>query len=289
MNILVKIVTWSLFLYLVYCGFLFVMQRQVLFPRHLIELPSYNENISGLEKIWVATSSGKIETWFLPQTAVRVTKPAPAVIFAHGNGELIDFWPHELKKLNRLGIGVLLVEYPGYGRSNGSPSQKNITEAFTGAYDMLVTRPDVDPSRIVLFGRSLGGGAVCILAANRPSAALILMSSFVNIRSFASKYLVPGFLVRDPFDNLSVVSAYHSPILVVHGKFDEIIPFSHGMTLYKAAKQGKIITYKSGHNDCPPSWDIFWHDFETFLHDTGLISKFSINYGFGSISPFDKP
>ncbi|MBW2597292.1 MAG: alpha/beta fold hydrolase [Deltaproteobacteria bacterium] len=196
MNILIKIVTVTLFLYLVYCGFLFVMQRQMLFPRYFAELPYHTENTSSLEKIWVTTSFGKIETWFLPQTSGHVTEPSPAVIFAHGNGELIDFWPHEFKKLTHIGIGVLLVEYPGYGRSKGSPSQKNITQAFIRAYDMLVARPDVDPSRIVLFGRSLGGGAVCTLAAHRPSAALILMSSFISVRSFASKYLVPDFLVR---------------------------------------------------------------------------------------------
>ena len=271
MNILLKTITWVLFLYLVYCGLLFVIQRRVLFPRHLIGRPSNNEDIPGLEKIWVETSFGKIETWFLPQTAGRLTEPAPAVIFAHGNGELIDFWPYELKKLNRLGIGVLLVEYPGYGRSKGSPSQKSITEAFTGAYDVLVTREDVDASKIVLLGRSVGGGAVCILAAKRPSAALILMSSFTSVRSFSSKYLVPDFLVRDPFDNLAVVRAYHGPVLVIHGKFDEVIPFSHGKTLFQEAKHGKIITYESGHNDCPPSWDIFWRDIETFLHDSDLI------------------
>ena len=271
MNLLVKIVTWGLFLYLVYCGFLFVMQRKMLFPRYLLQPPYHTENTYELEKIWVTTSFGKIETWFLPQTSGRVTEPAPAVIFAHGNGELIDFWPHEFKKLAHLGIGVLLVEYPGYGRSEGSPSQKNITQAFIHAYDMLVARPDVDPSRIVLFGRSLGGGAVCALAAHRPSAALILMSSFVSVRAFASKYLVPDFLVRDPFDNLSIVQDYHGPILVVHGKFDDVIPFKHGTILYQAARHGQFISYHSGHNDCPPSWDTFWRDIQTFLRNSDLI------------------
>jgi pimeloyl-ACP methyl ester carboxylesterase len=271
MNILIKIVTVTLFLYLVYCGFLFVMQRQILFPRYLAVPPYHTENTSGLEKIWVTTSFGKIETWFLPQTSSHVTGPAPAVIFAHGNGELIDFWAHELKNLAHLGIGVLLVEYPGYGRSKGSPSQKNITQAFICAYDMLVARPDVDPSRIVLFGRSLGGGAVCTLAARRPSAALILMSSFVSIRSFALKYLIPDVLVRDPFDNLAIVRAYHGPVLVVHGKFDDVIPYTHGISLYQAARNGQLISYDSGHNDCPPSWDTFWCDFETFLTNCGLI------------------
>ena len=271
MNILIKILTVILFLYLVYCGFLFVIQRQMLFPRYLLSPPYHIENISGLEKIWVTTSFGKIESWFLPQTSRRVSGPAPAVIFAHGNGELIDFWPHEFKNLTHLGIGVLLVEYPGYGRSKGSPSQKNITQAFIRAYDMLVARPDVDPSRIILFGRSLGGGAVCTLAAQRPSAALILMSSFVSVRSFASKYLVPDFLVRDSFDSLAVVQAYHGPVLVVHGRFDDVILYKHGASLYQAARNGQLISYDSGHNDCPPSWDIFWRDFETFLNDCGLV------------------
>ena len=284
MNILLKTGSWILILYFFYCGFLYVMQRRILFPRHLVERPSNTENIPGLEKIWVATSFGKIETWFLPQSAGCVTEPAPAVIFAHGNGELIDFWPHELKKLNRLGIGVLLVEYPGYGRSKGSPSQKNITEAFNRAYDVLVMRKDVDSSRIVLLGRSVGGGAVCRLAANRTSAALILMSSFISVRSFASKYLVPDFLVRDPFDNLSIVRPYPGPVLVVHGRYDQVIPFTHGKTLFQAAKHGKIITYESGHNDCPPNWDTFWRDIETFLKDSGLI-KYSQKTLMKKISP----
>lgn len=273
MNILVKIVTWTVFLYLVYCGFLFMMQRQMLFPRYLIEIPFDNESISGLEKIWIDTSFGKVETWFLPPADSRVSGPAPAVIFAHGNGELIDFWPHELKKLNRLGIGVLLVEYPGYGRSAGKPSQDSITETFTSAYDLLIARKDVDSSKIVLLGRSVGGCAVCVLASARPSAALILMSSFISVRSFASKYLVPDFLVRDPFDNLTVVRNYQEPVLVIHGKFDEVIPFSHGIALYEAARYAKMITYESGHNNCPPNWDTFWRDIETFLQDSGLINQ----------------
>ncbi len=272
MNILIKIVTWALFFYITYCALLFLMQRHIVFPRYLVKTPSNNEDIFGLEKIWINTSFGKVEIWFLPPASGRVAEPKPAVIFAHGNGELIDFWPHELSKFNRLKIGVLLVEYPGYGRSDGAPSQTSITEVFNSAYDVLVTRKDIDPSRIVLFGRSLGGGAVCTLAANRPSSALILMSTFISARSFASKYLIPGFLIRDPFDNLRVVGNYPGPVLVIHGKFDDIIPYKHGTALYQAAQQGKMITYDSGHNDCPPSWDTFWHDIESFLHNSGIIT-----------------
>jgi hypothetical protein len=140
------------------------------------------------------------------------------------------------------------------------------------AYDALVARKDVDPSRIVLFGRSLGGGAVCALAAKRPSAALILLSTFTSVQSLASHFLVPGFLVLDPFDNLALVGSYSGPVLVVHGSNDNLIPYDHGTALYRAAQRGKMLTYDCRHNDCPPSWDAFWQDVESFLLGAGIIS-----------------
>ena len=271
-QIFLKLTLWALFFYLIYCCFLFLVQRQMIFPRYLIVTPLGTENqISGIEKIWIDTRHGKVEAWFLPPSSGQNSDPAPAVIFAHGNAELIDFWPQELKKLTNLGIGVLLVEYPGYGRSKGAPSQKSITETFITAYDILVKRKEVDPSRIILFGRSIGGGAVCRLAAERPSAALILMSTFTSVQSYASKYLVPKFLIRDPFDNLSVVGAYSGPVLIIHGKYDNIIPYKHGVTLCGAAKHCKMISYDCAHNDCPPNWDTFWQFVESFLHEIKII------------------
>jgi fermentation-respiration switch protein FrsA (DUF1100 family) len=267
----IKIILWPLLFYLVYCGFIFLMQRQIMFPRCLIEIPPKGENQPCMEKLWIKTSFGKTEAWFLPPETKNQSVPAPAVIFAHGNGELIDLWPDELKKFNRYGIGVFLVEYPGYGRSEGTPSQKNIRETFNNAYDILTKRKDVDPAKIILFGRSLGGGAVCLLAAGRPSAVLILMSAFTSARSFAKKYLVPSFLVRDPFDNLSVIRHYPKPVLVLHGKFDEVIPYTHGTALYKSTPHATLITYASGHNDCPPDWEMFWRDIASFLGASGII------------------
>jgi pimeloyl-ACP methyl ester carboxylesterase len=271
MNIFIKTISWAAIIYLAYCALLFLLQRQMMFPRYMIDVPKHSSRASGIETIWIDTGRYKIESWFLPPKVDSHKQPFPVVIFAHGNGEIIDFWPLELQKFNQLGIGVLLVEYPGYGRSKGAPSQKSITETFTKAYDIMAAREDIDPSKIILFGRSLGGGAVCALADKRPSAALILMSTFTSARSFASKYLAPPFLVRDPFDNLAVVGRYPEPVLVVHGKFDEVIPYSHGSALHQAARQGKMITYDSGHNDCPPRWDIFWSDVASFLKEWNLV------------------
>lgn len=272
MNILIKLTLSAFLLYIVYCSFLYLVQPHIIFPRyHIPEFSNTGDKIYGLEKIWLNTSSGKVEAWFMPPASGHDKGTCPAVIFAHGNAELIDFWPEVFQNFADLGVGVMLVEYPGYGRSEGSPSKKSIIETFLLAYDILVARKDVDPERIILFGRSIGGGAACALAAKRPSAALILKSTFTSIRSMASKFFFPGFLVKDPFDNLTVVKSYSKPVLVIHGKYDEIIPYSHGVALYEAAKNGEMITYDCGHNDCPPNWKVFWRDIELFLKSTGII------------------
>jgi fermentation-respiration switch protein FrsA (DUF1100 family) len=272
MHAVLKFASWVLIAYLAFCCLLFLTQRKIIFPRYQIaNPPAYMKEIAGLEKIWLSSKYGRFETWFLPPAFSRSDGRAPAVIFAHGNAELIDFGPEELQPFTRMGIGVLLVEYPGYGRSEGKPSQKSITESFTVAYDMLVARKDVDTSRIILFGRSVGGGVVCSLASRRPSAALILQSSFTSARSFASRYFVPGFLVLDPFDNLSVVKNYQHPILIIHGRRDEIIAYSHGIALHKAAKNGKIVTYECGHNDCPPDPNRYWTDIKAFLKTANIL------------------
>ena len=271
MQIFIKIATWVFLFYFFYCCFLFVIQRQIIFPRSQIPYPSETKNtVPGIEKIWLSIHTGKFETWFMPPLNIDAKKPSPAVIFAHGNAELIDFCPQELQAFTRIGIGVLLIEYPGYGRSEGSPSQKNISHAFNTAYDYLVSRKEVDPNRIILFGRSVGGGAACALAANKPSAALILQSTFTSVKALASRFFAPGFLVRDPFDNLSVVSTYPGPVLIIHGRYDDIIPFSHGKALYKKAVNGKIVVYDCGHNDCPPNQEAFRKDIETFLHNAKI-------------------
>jgi hypothetical protein len=269
---LLKIAALVFLFYLAYCGLLFALQRSVLFPRNQIPFaPKSENNITGLEKLWIETEYGKTEAWYLAPDLDSTKTPAPAVIFGHGNAELIDFWPQTLKNFNQMGIGLLLVEYPGYGRSAGTPSQKSIANTFVAAYDALASRKDVDSSRIVLFGRSLGGGAVCDLALQRPSAALILMSSFTSVSAMASKFLVPKFLVRDPFNNLKTVKSYPGPILVIHGRSDRIIPFDHGTRLHAAAKDSTLIAYAAGHNDCPPDWSQFWKDIALFLNDHKII------------------
>ena len=165
-----------------------------MFPRSLIEPMGLKPDESPQhETIWLDTSEGRTEAWFIPPATKLLGEPFPVVIFAHGNAELIDFWVPELSPLKRMGVGLLLVEYPGYGRSQGRPSQKSITAVLVAAYDYMVARPRVDPQRIILMGRSIGGGAVCQLAARRAAAALILMSTFTSAKAFAPHIFGPRF------------------------------------------------------------------------------------------------
>ena len=239
-----------------------------MFPTALIpQVPDNNTPDRPMEKLWLVTSLGKTEAWYLPPRQTHPPRPAPAVIFAHGNAELIDFWPEELSWFPEHGIGLLLIEFPGYGRSQGTPSQHNIATVFLRGYDLLAKRDDVDSSQIILFGRSIGGGVICDLAAKRPSAGLILMSTFTSARSFAASYWAPSFLMLDPFENIDLVKIYEKPMLIVHGKMDDVVPFHHSELLHRAARQSRFVAYHCGHNDCPPNWHQFWKDVALFLSD----------------------
>ena len=274
MLFLAKTIAGVAVFFCLYCIFIFLVQRSILFPRKQISIPSPAEpsgNIAGLQKMWLKTASGQVEAWFTAPASDPKALPAPAVIFAHGNGELIDYWPEVLQDFSRMGIGLLLVEYPGYGRSSGTPTQDTIAQTFVAAYDTLVSYKEVDPARIILFGRSVGGGAVCTLTLKRPTAALILMSTFTSVRSMASKFLVPPFLIRDPFDNLKAVRQYRGPLLLMHGRQDRIVPYGNSARLHRAAHNSKLIAYDAGHNDCPPDWEQFWRDVAEFFTNADII------------------
>lgn len=249
---------------------LVALQRSLLFPRHMLSVaPNAGDGVPGLERLWIDSDEGRVEAWFLPGDGVSAQKPGPAVIFAHGNGELIDHWPQTLAGYRRLGISVLLPEYRGYGRSAGSPSQERIESDFVRFHALLTKRPEVDATRLLYHGRSLGGGAVCTLAARRPPRAMILMSTFTSVRQMARRFWVPGFVVRDPFDNLAVVEKLKLPIFVLHGDADELIPVEHGKRLAEAAKQSEIKLYPGQpHNFWPRS---FFTDVEPFLRRVGIL------------------
>jgi len=208
---------------------------------------------AGGEALWVDIDGARIEGWLLPGAG---TAPAPLMMYAHGNGELIDYWADEFAPLRAAGIHILLVEYPGYGRSSGSPSEASVRAALVAMYDRVVTDPRVDARRIIGYGRSLGGGAIAQLAARRPLAALVLESSFTSLADIIRSYHVPGWMIRNHFDTRAVLAHFPGPVLLLHGKSDQVIPFSHALALKAAAPAAELHGFDCGHNDCPRQWDL---------------------------------
>jgi len=266
---ILRLLTLSVFAYAAYALLLFLMQRQILYPGRYLRVSGPPP--ADIVPIEVVTAAGRSEAWFMPPFKRKQGERRPLVIFFHGNGEVIDHLPGQAGGFRELGMGVLLVEYPGFGRSPGKPDEKSITETAVAAYDAVLRRGEVDPRRVVLFGRSLGGGAACALAERRPSAALVLQSTFSSTRPFARSFLVPGFLVRDVFDNGRVVAAYRQPILLFHGSSDTTIPPEHSRRLQRLAPRARLVEFPCGHNDFPPDWDEFYRVIAVFLKESGVL------------------
>lgn len=254
------------------CG-LYFMQDALIYPGTRNRVDSVTPQPDGAEVFHMATSAGNVEALFLPATADATQHPA--VIFAHGNGEAIDYWLSALHGFQERGVGVLLVEYPGYGRSTGSPSERSIRTAMDAAYDRLAANSSVDPHRIFGFGQSLGGGAVCLLARDRPLRALILQSTFTSLDVFAASYWAPGFLLHDHFDNLSVAKRFPGPMLVIHGRDDGLIPWKQGLQLASASGHATFRLYDCGHGCWDPERLPFWHDVVPVLLKAGILSSAS--------------
>jgi fermentation-respiration switch protein FrsA (DUF1100 family) len=265
---------------------LYLMQRKLLFPGQFLrvtEQPPLQER--GVEALRIVTSAGRTEAWLEPPLTGAPADKRPALIFAHGNGEVIDQWVGGLDEFRRWGMGVLLVEYPGYGRSEGKPSEATIREAMVGAYDLLASRSDVDRDRIVGYGQSLGGGAICALAQERPLAAMILQSTFTSIRTFAHRYLLPGFLVRDPFDNDEAVRRFGGPILVLHGRQDDLIPYQQAVTLAHLSPHASLHLYECGHGCWFRNGLPLLSDIHTFLEEKGILENDDHEVGRDGVRP----
>jgi len=268
---LVRLILIIALVYGCYGAILFLAQRAVIYPGRGLRAPAYPPGpATDRYPLWLETRHGRVEAWFLPGKG-DTSERKPVVLFFHGNGEIIDFLPGQVDGFREMGIGVLLVEYPGYGRSGGKPSEEGITEVAVTAYDVMVKRHDVDPKRVVAYGRSLGSGPACALSRKRGLAGIILQSPFTSTRAFARQFLLPGFLVRDVYDNRTALAAFPGPVLILHGRFDDVVPFSHGEELARAAHKATFIEYACSHNDCPPDWSAFWRTIGVFLKKHGIV------------------
>lgn len=254
--------------YILWCVALYLFQDFLVFPSHMAHGPASRMPMDGAVIFSHDVGDGdEVVAWFLPAPDCDADRPAPVVIYFHGNAELIAGQQHVVFRYHQLGWSVLLPEYRGYGGSGGSPSQFALRADAVRFHDTLVSRNDVDASRIVFHGHSLGGAVAADLAAYRKPAALILQSTFTSMPAMAHRFLVPGFIARHPFRTDRVVESLDVPILVFHGRHDRLIPVRHGRRLGALAANCKYVEYECGHDDLPDleTADAYWHEIGALL------------------------
>jgi fermentation-respiration switch protein FrsA (DUF1100 family) len=261
--------------YAAYAFGAFMLQRTLIFVgKRRGPITGAPPSFPNAERVALETPAGRVDALYMaPRVPPSRGYKAPAVLFAHGNAELIDDFPEWFEVVRPPELAVLLVEYPGYGWSEGEPSAASARDTLELAYDWLVARPELDPARIVGYGRSLGGGALCTLVGRKRFAALVLSSTFTSLRPLARSMFAPPMLLEDPFDNLAAVKRFEGPVLVLHGTSDEVIPYPHGEELAAASPRAKLLSYRAGHNDCPPDPASYAEQLAAFLTDSGLLVR----------------
>ena len=253
------------------CDFIRSTQRSFIFPREGIEQREHAaEAIEGFERLYIDVEGGRVEAWYLPPIGPR-ERPAPAVIVAHGNASVIDHWPARVDAYRRMGLAVLLPEYRGYGRSAGTPSEAAIVADCERFYDLLVERDDIDGARVAMHGVSLGGGVVAALSSRRSARALVLESTFTNVPDLASQWLAPATFIEDRFDTRAVLSRASTPVLILHGTEDTVVPFKHARELHRVAWDSRLVPFRAGHR-IPQTERGYWSRIRAFLREAGVLS-----------------
>lgn len=170
------------------------------------------------------------------------------ILYSHGNAEDIGELGEVLEAFKAHGYAVVAYDYSGYGMSTGAPSEQAAYANIMTVYDYLTEDEKLRPEQIVVFGRSVGGGPSVELAATRPVGALVLESAFTS--AFRVLTRIKMFPI-DKFDNIHKIASVSCPVLIIHGRRDEIIPFHHGKALYDRAASPKMHFWvdSARHND----------------------------------------
>jgi len=185
------------------------------------------------ELVAIPTGDGAtLGAWFLRSPDAAAPR-AGVVVWFHGNGETVAGLAPVLQAFRVPGVALLAVDYRGYGASTGRPTVANTERDALAVWRWLAARADLDTTRVVVYGRSVGGGPALALAAAHPPAGLILESAFTSLRAMARVHypLLPAFLAGPGFDNLARIERVRCPILFVHGDRDGIVPHWMGQAL----------------------------------------------------------
>lgn len=169
-------------------------------------------------------------------------KDAPVVLFSHGNSGNITIRTGLCELLMRSGASVFVYDYRGFGKSTGQPTVEGVSQDGVAAFDFLQERMGVKSDRLFLYGESLGAAVTTYIHTQRECAGMVLQSGFSSLRAIAGHTFTPlkvysNWLFPEPgFDSAAILRrSEHPPLLVIHGKLDQVVPYAHGLALYEAA------------------------------------------------------
>ena len=239
---------------MVYCAmilYLLVMQPRLIYfpdmPARMLEATPQDIGLE-YESLRLETVDGEqLHGWFVPAQAARAT-----LLFCHGNAGNISHRLESLRIFNELGLNVLIFDYRGYGQSTGKTSEAGTYRDADAAWRYLLDERRLAPQDIVIAGRSLGAAVAADLASRTAPAAVVLESAFISVPAMAAEiypWLPPGLPGLYRYDTRAKLAQITRPLLIVHSRDDEIIPFAHAQTLFAEAGGPKqFLELSGGHN-----------------------------------------
>lgn len=238
-------------------AYLLVAAALFLFQANLIYFPEIGRDDPGTparhglayEDVSIATADGEmLHAWYVAAPDSRGT-----ALFFHGNAGSIAQRIDWLPMFRHLQMNALVVEYRGYGRSSGTPSEQGMYRDAEAALAHLTGARGAAAQDVVLFGESLGGAVAVWLAEKSRPGALVMMSTFTSVPDLAAElypFLPARLLARFDYDALDRIRRVTCPVLVAHSPQDEIVPYAHGRRLFEAAPEPKqFLDLGGGHND----------------------------------------
>jgi fermentation-respiration switch protein FrsA (DUF1100 family) len=195
----------------------------------------HTQSESGAQDVWLSTSDGlRLHAWLVEVPASRLV-----TLYLHGNGANLAHRPGHLREIAAAGSSVLILDYRGYGKSEGRPTERGLYRDADAGYDHLIGM-GYPPAQIVLHGESLGSAVAVDLARRRPCAGLILECPFTSFSAMAGSVVpVIGRLFASGFNARRKIAGVHVPLLIIHGDRDRTVPYSMGRALFESANEPK--------------------------------------------------
>jgi fermentation-respiration switch protein FrsA (DUF1100 family) len=230
-------------------------QEKLAFPgaRRTLPSPATAGLSEGQSVTVVTTDQIELHGWYLPPDPEPATgEKAPGLLWFYGNMETVGALGPIIRDLRPPGTGLLILDYRGYGQSEGTPTEEGLYRDAEAAWSYLTGREEIDSSSIAVYGRSLGSAVALHLAARRPVRSVVLDSPFSNAREMAAHHyrFLPQFVLRLSLDNLANAERLEAPLLIFHGSADRIVPFAMGQAVAAAGRAREFIMLEgAGHND----------------------------------------